>query len=437
MKRFLFLTFALLLLPFLCRAEAIKLKNGTIINGSILDRGEYILRVQTSYGPISINQREVEAIMPDLHRVLLKGGGEFVGTVVDLDEFNLSLNTDSGLVNIDVADISSMEVYDYESAEKQKKYIAKKQELEEAAKQETSAKAETQNGAAQKTSESVSSAAASAAVSSSGLSFDEDLEKVFPSKPEVVEPKITYKYHVHNSEQAAKEEAEEEEETPVLTEAEKKQQEQEEALVTEQIKKKDTGKNYFAVHVGALTTDLKLNLQEYGGEEEDVGGTNVAFSVAYMRKLSSRLWLGGGVGYGMLSKNEFEYPLTGAEKMYVETSGQVYDVNVLMNFYLNTQSALRFYLTGGVGYTSASLDETPSKYELQNVDTGEYGWTTQESNTISNGNFNAAFGLGAEYAIDDVNLGLEVKGKYFSFKDELESSSKMSVYTTLKVSWFF
>ena len=145
MKRFLFLTLTLLLLPFLCRAEAIKLKNGTIINGSILDRGEYILRVQTGYGPISINQREVEAIMPDLHRVLLKGGGEFVGTVVDLDEFNLSLNTDSGVVNIDVADISSMEVYDYESAEKQKKYITKKQELEEAAKQEAAAKAEAQN----------------------------------------------------------------------------------------------------------------------------------------------------------------------------------------------------------------------------------------------------------------------------------------------------
>lgn len=434
MKRFLFLTLTLLLLPFLCRAEAIKLKNGTIINGSILDRGEYILRVQTSYGPISINQREVEAIMPDLHRVLLKGGGEFVGTVVDLDEFNLSLNTDSGLVNIDVADISSMEVYDYESAEKQKKYITKKQELEEAAKQEASAKAEEQNAAVQKASES---AATAAAVSSSGLSFDDDLEKVFPSKPEVVEPKITYKYHVHNSEQAAKEEPEEEEEAPVLTEAEKKQQEQEAALITEQIKKKDTGKNYFAVHVGALTADLKLNLEDYGGKEEDIGGTNVAFSVAYMRKLSNRLWLGGGIGYGMLSKNEFEYPLTGEEKMYVETSGQVYDVNVLMNFYLNTQSALRFYLTGGLGYTSASVEETPSKYELQNTETGGYGWTTQESNTISSGNFNAVFGLGAEYAIDDVNLGLEVKGKYFSFKDELESSSKMSVYTTLKVSWFF
>ncbi len=437
MKRFLFLTLTLLILPFLCRAEAIKLKNGTIINGSILDRGEYILRVQTSYGPISINQREVEAIMPDLHRVLLKGGGEFVGTVVDLDEFNLSLNTDSGLVNIDVADISSMEVYDYESAEKQKKYIIRKQELEEAAKQEAAAKAEEQNAADQKAPESAATAAAGAAVSSSGLSFDDDLEKVFPSKPEVVEPKITYKYHVHNSEQAAKAEPEEEEETPVLTETEKKQQAQEAALITEQIKKKDTGKNYFAVHVGALTTDLKLNMEDYGGAEEDIGGTNVAFSVAYMRKLSNRLWLGGGIGYGMLSKNEFEYPLAGEEKMYVETSGQVYDVNVLMNFYLNTQSALRFYLTGGLGYTSASLDETPSKYELQNAETGVYGWTTQESNTVSSGNFNAVFGLGAEYAVDDVNLGLEVKGKYFSFKDELESSSKMSVYTTLKVSWFF
>ncbi len=60
-----------------------------------------------------------------------------------------------------------------------------------------------------------------------------------------------------------------------------------------------------------------------------------------------------------------------------------------------------------------------------------------ETDTLSNGNINAVFGLGAEYAIDDVNLGFEVKGKYFAFKDELENSSKMSVYTTLKINWFF
>jgi len=87
-KILIFLFFTILTLPVFC--EAIKLKNGLIINGSIIDRTEYILKVQTSYGIISLNQREVEKIMPDLHRVLLKGGGEYVGTVVDLDDFNLS-----------------------------------------------------------------------------------------------------------------------------------------------------------------------------------------------------------------------------------------------------------------------------------------------------------------------------------------------------------
>lgn len=428
MKRFLFFNFILLLLPLLCGAEAIKLKNGTIINGSILDRGEYILRVQTAYGPISINQREVETIMPDLHRVLLKGGGEFVGTVVDLDEFNLSLNTDSGLVNIDVADISSMEVYDYESAEKQQKYISKKQEIEQAAKEEE------ENKAAQKQTVAAEGALAvqnAKTVSDGGLAFDDDLERVFPSKPEVVEPKITYKYHTN---QETKSEPEEDEK-PVLTEAEKKQEEQEEALITAQMKKKDTGKNYFAVNVGALTSNLKINMADYGGNEEKSDGTNVAFSLVYMRKLTNRLWLGGAMGYGMLPKKDFEYALNATDKMYVETSGQVYDINMLANFYLNTQNALRFYLTGGAGYTSASVDLSPSEYK--DLGSGTWGWITKETNTANNGNINAVFGLGAEYAIDDINLGLEVKGKYFAFKNELENSSKISIYTTLKASWFF
>ena len=429
MKRFLLFTFILLLLPVLSSAEAIKLKNGTIINGSILDRGEYILRVQTAYGPISINQREVETIMPDLHRVLLKGGGEFVGTVVDLDEFNLSLNTDNGLVNIDVADISSMEVYDYESAEKQQKYIAKKQEIEQSSKQEEENKtAQKQTVAAEN---SVGVLQNGKAVSEGGLAFDDDLERVFPSKPEVVEPKITYKYHTN---QELKPE-QEEQEKPVLSEAEKRQEEQEEALITAQIKKKDTGKNYFAVNVGVLTSNLKINTANYGGTEEKSDGTNVAFSLIYMRKITSRLWLGGGVGYAMLPKKDFEYDLNATDKMYVETSGQVYDINMLANFYLNTQSALRFYLTGGAGYTSASVELSPSEYK--DLGSGTWGWVTKETNSADNGNINAVFGFGAEYAIDDINLGLEVKGKYFAFKNELENSSKISVYTTLKASWFF
>lgn len=420
-----------MLLPLICGAEAIKLKNGTIINGSILDRSEYILRVQTAYGPISINQREIESIMPDLHRVLLKGGGEFVGTVVDLDEFNLSLNTDSGLVNIDVSEIASMEVYDYESAEKQHKYIAKKQEIEQAAKEEEEKKTEQAKADLSGAGAGVVTEQAGKAVSSGGLSFDDDLEKVFPSKPEVVEPKITYKYHTN---EAAKPE-QEEEEKPVLTEQEKRQEEQEEALVTAQIKKKDTGKNYFAVNVGAVVTNLKIDTSAYGGREESVNGGNVAFSVAYMRKLTSRLWLGGSIGYGMLAKKDFEYDLNATDKMHIETSGQMYDINLLANFYLNTKSALRFYLTGGTGYTSASEELSPSEYK--DVGSGVWSWVTKETNSVSSGNINAVFGIGAEYAVDDINLGLEVKGKYFAFKDELENSSKLSVYATLKASWFF
>ena len=107
-QKLLFLLF--LISPLLINGEAIKLKNGLIINGSIVGQTEYILNVKTSYGTIAINQREVEKIMPDLHRVILKGGGEFIGNIVDMDEFTLSLNTDNGLVNIDVPQISSLEI---------------------------------------------------------------------------------------------------------------------------------------------------------------------------------------------------------------------------------------------------------------------------------------------------------------------------------------
>ena len=137
-QKLLFLLF--LISPLLINGEAIKLKSGLIINGSIVGQTEYILNVKTSYGTIAINQREVEKIMPDLHRVILKGGGEFIGNIVDMDEFTLSLNTDNGVVNIDVPQISSMEIYDYNEAEKQKKYIETKHELEEQAAQELNKK---------------------------------------------------------------------------------------------------------------------------------------------------------------------------------------------------------------------------------------------------------------------------------------------------------
>ena len=286
MKKFfislLTLTFAM---PAFC--EAIKLKNGLIVNGSIIDRSEYILKVQTSYGVISLNQREIEKIMPDLHRVFLKGGGEYVGTVVDLDDFNLTLNTDSGLVNIDVAQITSMEIYDYEEAAKQKKYIETKIE------QETQEKAE----------EDKKQKAAATTMGTSGLNFDEDLEKVFPSKPqETEETKYIYRTHEDTPEQI-KAAAEEKAASEALTPAEQEQKIREEALSFDQNKKRKEAKNYFAVHLGALNTKLNVDISDLSGPSDfEVAGTGVSFGLAYMRKLTNHFWYGGGLSFGMLPK---------------------------------------------------------------------------------------------------------------------------------------
>ncbi|MBQ3933957.1 MAG: hypothetical protein II726_02060, partial [Elusimicrobiaceae bacterium] len=260
-KLFIFLFSLLFITPAFC--EAIKLKNGLIINGSIVDRSEYILKVQTSYGVISLNQREIEKIMPDLHRVFLKGGGEYVGTVVDLDDFNLTLNTDNGLVNIDVAQITSMEIYDYEEAAKQKKYVENKieQEAQEKAQEEDKKQKAT-----------------ATTMGTSGLSFDEDLEKVFPSKPqETEEIKYIYKTHEDTPEQikAAEEELAAAE---ALTPAEQEQKKKEEALSFDQNKKRKDGKNYFALHLGVLNTKLNVDISDLDGPNDfKISGTGVSF----------------------------------------------------------------------------------------------------------------------------------------------------------------
>ena len=396
--------------------EAIKLKNGLIINGSIIDRSEYILKVQTSYGVISLNQREIEKIMPDLHRVFLKGGGEYVGTVVDLDDFNLTLNTDSGLVNIDVAQISSMEIYDYEEAAKQKKYVENKIE------QETQEKAE----------EDKKQKAAATTMGTSGLSFDEDLEKVFPSKPqETEEIKYIYKTHEDTPEQI-KSDAEEKAALEVLTPAEQEQKAREEALSFDQNKKRKEGKNYFATHIGMLNTKLNVDISNlYGPQDFKVSGTGVSFSVAYMRKLNNHFWYGGGFAFGMLPKKSIRYDLpTPGEERDVQISGQMYDLNALFNFYFNPQNSIRTYLTGGASLTSIGTDISRSDF---NGTEWSAAVTEDRTQTI----FGTNIGLGLEWAIDDINIGLETRIKYATLKKELSNSPKTSVLITLKTSWFF
>ena len=95
-------------------AETLKMKDGTLISGSILSQTEYTLNLATSYGNITLNQRDIEQILPDKHRLILKGGTQLIGVILDMDEFNLKLQTDDGLtVNVDMPQIVSIEAYDY------------------------------------------------------------------------------------------------------------------------------------------------------------------------------------------------------------------------------------------------------------------------------------------------------------------------------------
>lgn len=423
MKKFLLFTLLSALLAQSAYCEAIKLKNGMIINGSIVGQTEYILNVKTSYGAITINQREVEKIMPDLHRVILKGGGEFIGTVLDLDQFNLSLKTDNGVVNIDVAQIASMEVYDYNEAEKQKQYVEKKAELE----QQAVSAIEAQGVAATAMETKTAAAEAGSSISQGGLAFDSDLETVFPSKPEVVEPTYVYNYRVHAEEDKP---APEEVIEPLPGEAAAK----EEITTEEQIKKKDIGKNYFAINAGLLNTPLSLDLSAFNGKKDaDVGGSNVAFGFTYMRRLSQRFWLGGNLGFGFVPKTYFEgLTVDGQTDVAMKTSGQIYELNLLSNFYLNPKDKTRVYLMGGLGYSILSLDGNTSYY----TGTPPQAVTGKDL-SFSSSSPSALFGIGVERTIQDINIGFEVRGKYTSYQKELKESSNVSIFAALKVNWFF
>ena len=66
MKKHTLLTLSFLL-GALCalQAETLKMKDGTLISGSILSQTEYTLNLATSYGNITLNQRDIEQILPD------------------------------------------------------------------------------------------------------------------------------------------------------------------------------------------------------------------------------------------------------------------------------------------------------------------------------------------------------------------------------------
>ena len=218
------------------------------------------------------------------------------------------------------------------------------------------------------------------------------------------------------------EETEEQEATPAKKEKAKKQIDE-----TSQDFKKDYSKNNFEVLIGYQNLPLKLDLSGYGAKkDEDISSSNVAFGISYLRKMNKHLWLGGDLMIGMLSKNKFDPNAT----THIETSGQVYNIDLKANYYLNPQSTTRFYLQAGTGFASVNVNKNLNTYDGSK-------WIQEDTKTVASSNISAIAGLGVERSIADLNLGLEFKARYNTYSGDLKTSSNLSYLISAKINWFF
>ncbi|MBO5910834.1 MAG: hypothetical protein J6Q05_01385 [Elusimicrobiaceae bacterium] len=438
MKKFLLVVLCLSAVAL--HAETIKMKDGNLITGSIIEQTEYVLKLTTSYGTITLNQKEIEQILPDKHRVILKGGSQLVGQIVDLDEFNLKLKTDDGaVVNIDMPQIVSVETYDYDRGQDaQKEFVEKTQEKEAAQAARTAA---------------IAAGTATAGVAAAGgLTFDNDIDQVFDAQKatvvngHVVTPTAAEQTAVQPA-PVAKPMSDEEAFIKGVKTGAVSQQEYA-AAAKEELSAKQTTQapkaekkapklhneadyhKYFAVQVGAMPLDLKLdNSQRLGydaNDKYDVGGTSVAVSGKFLwRVKGSRFWVGPELGIGSIGNHSFvdKDPSVPSDLVdpQVKTSGQILRAGLTTNFYLNPQSRFSFYLTGS------------ALYELLHLN---YRGEVQSEKISSNG-FAGAAGIGVETWIDDLMLGLEVREVFAQRQKELKDSSSVNTVIQAQLSWKF
>ncbi len=441
-------------------AETVKLKDGTFISGSIISQTEYTINLSTPYGPVVLSQRDIESVLPDQHRIYLKGGTQLVGVIVDLDEFNMVLQTADGIVNIDMPQIVSVEVYDYDQGSAAKQAIAQQQARQEQA-AASAAVATTAAGAAPVAGASAQAAPVSAA---GGLTFDADIEKVFDvKKPEIVNGQVQTVQEISAAEIRARR-AQMSDEEAFLKGVNKTKNDEAVIVETaeaarsgklEQIKKaeakrakrpKDSASDkYFAITVGAQMNDLKLDNTDKAGfagtDPYDVGGTGVRAEAAFLwRVKSSNLWLGPALAIANIPNSSFDdkdptieadnknaedkglpLPYPPGSDLSVHTSGQAIDLLLKANYYFNPDDLFSLYLTASGGYRMLSLN---------------YRGVIQ-SETVSGNTFVGSVGIGAETHFDDMMLGLEVQEFFTPYSGNFKDSSVMNLVASVKFSWKF
>ena len=445
MKKSVFAVLCLLCLACAVQAETIKMKSGEFISGSILSQTEYTLNLATSFGTITLNQREIEQILPDKHRIILKGGTQLVGVILDLDEFNLKLQTDDGAtVNVDMPQIVSIEAYDYDRGQNaQKEFVEKTQQVQQA-------KEEAKQAAAAK-------GAAPVVEAAGGLTFDSDIDQVFAAQKatvvngSVVTPSATVT-------QAAPKLLTDEEafikgvKTGAVSQTDfakaakeelnKKKVVQPAVKTADKPREKDFSK-YFAIQAGAMPLDLKLDNSTRDGYDAqddsiDVGGTSAAVSSKFLwRVKESNLWAGPVLGIANIANASFadQDPAVqaanaadssaGREPSYpdptVRTSGQILTLGAAANYYLNPNSRFVFYVTASAMYEMLTLNY---RGEMQ-------------SNSIKSNGFAGGAGVGVETWVDDIMLGLEARQVFAQRSGELKNSAASNTVIQAQFSWKF
>lgn len=445
MKKSVFAVLCLLCLACAVQAETIKMKSGEFISGSILSQTEYTLNLATSFGTITLNQREIEQILPDKHRIILKGGTQLVGVILDLDEFNLKLQTDDGAtVNVDMPQIVSIEAYDYDRGQNaQKEFVEKTQQVQQA-------KEEAKQAAAAK-------GAAPVVEAAGGLTFDSDIDQVFAAQKatvvngSVVTPSATVT-------QAAPKLLTDEEafikgvKTGAVSQTDfakaakeelnKKKVVQPAVKTAGKPREKDFSK-YFAIQAGAMPLDLKLDNSARDGYDAqddsiDVGGTSAAVSSKFLwRVKESNLWAGPVLGIANIANASFadKDPAVqaanaadisaGREPSYpdptVRTSGQILTLGAAANYYLNPNSRFVFYVTASAMYEMLTLNY---RGEMQ-------------SNSIKSNGFAGGAGVGVETWVDDIMLGLEARQIFAPRSSELKNSAASNTVIQAQFSWKF
>lgn len=445
MKKSVFAVLCLLCLACAVQAETIKMKSGEFISGSILSQTEYTLNLATSFGTITLNQREIEQILPDKHRIILKGGTQLVGVILDLDEFNLKLQTDDGAtVNVDMPQIVSIEAYDYDRGQNaQKEFVEKTQQVQQA-------KEEAKQAAAAK-------GAAPVVEAAGGLTFDSDIDQVFAAQKatvvngSVVTPSATVT-------QAAPKLLTDEEafikgvKTGAVSQTDfakaakeelnKKKVVQPAVKTADKPREKDFSK-YFAIQAGAMPLDLKLDNSARDGYDAqddsiDVGGTSAAVSSKFLwRVKESNLWAGPVLGIANIANASFADKdpavqaanaadiFAGREPSYpdptVRTSGQILTLGAAANYYLNPNNRFVFYVTASAMYEMLTLNY---RGEMQ-------------SNSIKSNGFAGGAGVGVETWVDDIMLGLEARQVFAQRSGELKNSAASNTVIQAQFSWKF